>query len=805
MKIPYSWLAELVEQIPSPAQLAEILTMLGFEVEEIASPGEAIKDVVIGKILQKDPHPDADKLSFCQVTDGETTYPIVCGASNMVAGDHVALARLGTVLPGDFKIEKRKIRGVESQGMMCSTRELGLDDEHGGIMILDRNTPLGKPLVDVLGLNDVIFDLNVTPNRPDALCAIGIAREIAAYCKTQLKRPDASPLPADCAPEFSPSVTLQAEDLCPRYTALRINSVQISPSPDWLKNRLEACGVRSVNNVVDATNLVLLETGQPLHAFDYNKLEENRIVVRQAQPGEHIVCIDGDDRQLSEEMLVIADAAVPVAAAGVMGGLESEVDNATIDILLESAYFSPPSIRRTSKKLQLSSDASYRFERGVDLEGVIPAAWRCARLIRELAGGKIAGQMTVADTTKPEMLDVLRGRTIGLSLDYAARLLGKKIEPDHIAGILIGLSFKVESQDTESIQVRVPSFRNDVRRPADLVEEIARCTGYGEFAPTLPKAPVKAPEPMEVDRKFITQLRQFLISSGLDEAVTYSFIDKEALTLFPTGGADLEHDTVTIQNAIVSNEATMRTSVLASLMVAARRNFAHGNQDFGLFEIARSYAVLDGAKTETKVLAGLIMGNPHSGWRNTRKEQDFFELKGMIETILQIGGYRGYRSTDPPACLHPKRGCQIQAGKDCVGYYGELNPPLVEHYDLKGRILVFELDLKVLSDQFRASSVQYKPFSTFPAMKRDMALLIPKDVAVDHIEKIIRRESGNLLEEVVLFDYYSGKQVQPGYVSGAFRLTFRSPEGTLKEEVVDQAFANVLSQLQKKLQVQLRS
>ena len=805
MKVSYSWLSEFVENIPAPKELSHILTMLGFEVEEVSSPGEAIKDVVVGKILEKGPHPDADKLSFCQVTDGENTYDIVCGASNMAAGDHIALARLGTVLPGDFKIERRKIRGIESFGMMCSSRELQLSDEHSGIMILDRNTQLGTPLIDVLGINDTVFELNITPNRPDALCAIGIAREIAAHCGSKLKLPDTSSLPADTEPDYIPGVELVDDDLCPRYTALVIKGVKIGPSPEWLKKRLEACGVRSVNNVVDSTNLVLLEWGQPLHAFDLNKLQEKRIVVRRALPGEHLVCIDGSDRKLLDDMLVIADAENPVAAAGVMGGKDSEVDEATVDILLESAYFNPPSIRRTSKKLQLSTDASYRFERGVDLECVIPASYRCARLIKDLAGGTICGTMKIADTKKKEYLDKLQGRLIELKLGYSARLLGKVITPEEMEKILSGLGFSVENKEDDRLIVRVPSFRNDVKRPCDLVEEIARCAGYGTFAPTLPKAPVKAPEPMELDRHFVSLVRSHLCSSGLDEAVTYSFIDKESLELFPTDGADLVHDAVTKQNPLVSNEDVMRCSILPSLLVCAKRNVAHGNHDFGLYEIARTYKAIDKALTEKKKVSGILIGNPHSGWRNNKKEQEFFDLKGIVETLLQISGYRGYRIMDPPSCLHPKRGAAIMAGNTPLGYFGELNPLLAEKYELRGRVLVFELDIKALSDQYKVTSAQYKPFSSYPAVKRDLALLLPVAVSVDHVEKIIRRECGTLLEDTTVFDYYSGKQVQAGFVSAAFRLTFRSFDGTLKEDIVDQTFEKVLNQLKNKLGVQIRS
>ena len=504
-------------------------------------------------------------------------------------------------------------------------------------------------------------------------------------------------------------------------------------------------------------------------------------------------------------MLVIADAKMPVAVAGVMGGKDSEVDDQTVDILLESAYFNPPSIRRTSKKLQLSSDASYRFERGVDLEGVIPASYRCARLIKEFAGGKICGKMKIADTKKKEYLDKLQGRLIELRLEYSNRLLGKKIPPEQMETIFAGLQFSVENKDDDRLIVRVPSFRNDVRRPADLVEEIARCSGYSAFAPTLPNAPVKAPEPMEMDRQFVSLIRSHLCDSGLDEAVTYSFIDKESLELFPSNGADLSHASVTIQNALVSSEETMRSSILPSLLACSKHNAAHGNHDFGLYEIARSYKAIDNVLQEKKMVAGILTGNPHGNWRNNKKEYDFFDLKGIVEGLLQISGYKGYRTTEPPSCLHPKRGATIMVGNIPLGYYGELNPLLSDKYELRGRVLVFELDGKVLSNQFVSTSSQYKVFSSYPAVKRDLALLIPATVTVDHVEKIIRRESGALLEDTVVFDYYSGKQVQEGFVSVAFRLIFRSSEGTLKEEIVDQTFEKVLNQLKNKLGVQIRS
>lgn len=805
MKLPYSWLNELVADLPSPERVAEILTMRGFEVEELSSPGKEIKEVITAKILSMKPHPNADKLTVCQVSDGTKDYSIVCGAKNMKAGDCVALARVGVTLPGNFTIEERKLRGEKSEGMLCSTREMGLGDDQSGIMILPEDTPSGERLIDQLGLNEVVFEINVTPNRPDALCAVGIARELAAAFGASVALPDTSPLPADVEPDYIPSIALEDEDLCPRYTGLVLRDVTIGPSPEWLKNRLESCGIRSINNVVDCTNLVLLELGQPLHAFDLKALREERIVVRRAKEGECIRTIDGDNRMLDGDMLAICDANHPVAVAGVMGGLETEVGEKSADILLESAFFHPPSIRRTSKKLALSSEASYRFERGVDLETVIPASNRCARLMVELAGAKIVGKMGVADTKNTQHLQRLRERSLTLQFEYCDRLLGQKIPPETIDAIFNSLQLQVVERNGESITVRIPSFRQDIARQADLVEEVARCYGYNEFAPTLMIAPVKAPEPQVVDRKLIAQLRHYLVDEGLYETVTYSFTGSDGLKAFPLNNADLSHPSVTVQNPININEATMRTSLFPSLLQAVRRNMARGNSDFGLFEIARHYVAQNDQLNEKRVLSLAMVGNSHNTWRNQISELDFFDVKGIAESMLRIAGIRRYRFVNGHECLHPKRGVTIQAGKTSIGFFGELHPSLVETYELSGRVLILELDLMALTDAFRAYQAAYRSFSAFPPVKRDLALLVPQGVQSGKVEDIIRQESGELLEDLLLFDYYRGKQVVEGRVSAGFRLTLRSQQETLNEEKVESLVETILNRLKKELDVTLRS
>ena len=805
MKLPYSWIAELVEGVPSPNALGDELTLRGFEVEEMASPGDAIRDVVVAKLLATEPHPDADKLTLCKVTDGAEIHEIVCGAKNMKAGDCIALARVGTVLPGNFKIEKRKIRGQKSAGMMCSKRELGLGDDHAGIMILPPDAPLGTALIDYLKLNDVVYDFGVTPNRPDVLSAVGMAREAAAAFKLSLKMPDASPLPADVDAEYKPSIMLEAEELCPRYSGLVMRGVKIGPSPDWLKARLEACGVRSINTVVDATNLVLLELGQPLHAFDLKKLRGEKIVVRRAKPGETIVTLDEEERKLNEDMLVIADAEHPVAVAGVMGGFDSEVSATSTDLLIESAYFHPPSVRRTSKQLGLSTEASYRFERGVDFDMVVPAAWRCAHLIAELAGGKIVGEMTVADTANDELLAPLRERTLSLKFAYCDKLLGKPIDPAEIETIFESLNLKKENRDAQQITVRIPTYRKDIERQADLVEEAARCHGYNNFAPALPLAPVKTPEPQEIDRQLVQKLKEYLNGAGLDEAVTYSFTNEAYLEPFPSADVSLENDACTILNAINSNECTMRTSMVPSLLQSVKRNVSHGNTDFGLFEIARTYTPHDGHVHEKKTIAGAIVGSLAGDWRNRKTEFDFFDLKGLIEGLLGTAKLTRYRLIPGPNCLHPHRGVWVQAGKAPFGYFGELHPSLAEKDDLTGRVCVFEFELAPMAQAFRKPLAPYKPFSIYPAVERDLAFLLPDGVTAQAVEKVVQQQGGDLLESVALFDHYRGKQVAQGFASVAFRLRFRSPSETLKEEVVDGACKLILDELQKKLNVQLRS
>lgn len=805
MKLPYSWLAQLVDGLPDPETTGETLTMLGFEVEEIVSPGAEINDVVVAKLLETEPHPDADKLTLCKVNDGETVHHIVCGARNMKAGDCVALARVGTVLPGDFKIEKRKIRGQTSKGMLCSTRELGLGDDHDGIMILPGDAPVGERLVDYLNLNEAIFDLGITPNRSDALSAVGLAREAAAAFDKPLAMPETAAMPADSEPDYAPRVDLDDETLCPRYTALVIKNVKIGPSPDWLKTRLEACGVRSINTVVDATNLVLLELGQPLHAFDLKKLAEGRIVVRRAKAGETIKTIDDETRTLSDDMLVIADAKAPVAVAGVMGGADSEVSDDTTDILLESAYFHPPSVRKTSKALGLSSEASYRFERGVDFETVIPAAWRCARLIAELAGGTIAGEMTVADAEDDSLIEPLRERSLALSLDYCDRLLGKALDRDEIESIFNRLNLTVSERSDTEITVRIPSYRKDIQRQADLIEELARCHGYNSFEPVMPLAPLKAPERQPIARDLVRRIRDYLNCNGLDEALTYSFTDARALKPFPNGGVNEEAPACAILNPINSQEGVMRSSMLPSLLQSAQRNAAHGNADFGLFELARVYRPGGDRVDEARTLAGVIVGSPARDWRNGKREFDFFDLKGLLQGLLGLAGLSRFRTLDGPECLHPHRGVAIQAGKTPFGYYGELHPAIADDYGLQGRVCVFEMELEPLGRAYDKSLPQFKPYSAFPAIRRDLAFLLPDGVSAETIEKTVRKHGGGHLEDVALFDYYRGKQVAEGCSSVAFRLTFRSSEGTLKDDDVDAACQSILNTLQSECNVRLRS
>lgn len=581
MIVTYNWLKEFVDFEMSPDELAHRLTMAGLEVDSMDFIGEGLDSVVTARLVSVDKHPDADKLTVCQVDYGQDTVQVVCGATNHKAGDVVALATVGTVLPGDFKIKKSKIRGMESFGMLCSEKELGLAQDSDGIMILSPDCEPGQPVFEVLGLKDVRYELGLTPNRPDCLSVLGVAREVSAMCGRSLNV-NLPPLSeGDESTRALTSVTIEDAEYCPRYAARLIRGVKVGPSPDWLVRKLESVGQRSVNNVVDVTNFILMELGHPLHAFDYQRLAEGRIVVKRAASKEQFTTLDSVSRSLEKSDLVICDGQGAVALAGVMGGENSEVVAETVDILLESAYFNPLAIRRTSKRLSLRSEASHRFERGADIAMVPVALDKAAALIVQVAGGVVCKGM-IDEFPRP-----LAERKVTLAVQRVNEILGLKLGMDDIQAHLLSIGLEVqpvEEKDIDRLVVTIPSFRPDLERDIDLVEEVARLNGYDNIPVTMPAGRMLCHLPPQHLRE-VKRLRDVMVAAGFNETVNYSFVAPEAWDRLELSDDDPRREPVKILNPLTEDQSVMRTSLVPSLLECVTRNVAYQNSDLHLFEL----------------------------------------------------------------------------------------------------------------------------------------------------------------------------------------------------------------------------
>jgi len=800
MKVPYSWLKELVPCDLPVEELAERLTMQGASVEGIEYLGRGLEDVRVGHILSCEKHPHADRLTFCRVTDGEKEYEIVCGATNHKTGDKVALALPGTRLPGleGKPLKKAKIRGVESFGMMCSESELGLSEEHSGIMILPEDATVGRPFIEAAGLDDYLIDFEITANRGDCLSVLGIAREMAAVLGEKVRVPEWRIHPGEQRdPEFS--IETWDEDLCPRYCARIIEGIQLGPSPTWMKRRLEACGIRSINNVVDISNYVLLEFGHPLHTFDLDKLQGRKIIVRRAKPGELMLTIDEAKRTLDENILVIADAERPVALAGVMGGAESEITENTVNLLIESAFFDPVSIRKTSKKLGLTTEASYRFERGTDWKGLVWACDRCTRLIQELAGGTVIGEMI--DVQAKQDAYRLEERSVRLRVSRVNLLLGLTLNQSETASILKRLAFRCKEKETDVLLVDIPTYRNDVTREIDLIEEIARVYGYNRIETVLPKTEGRSAQKAWRD-SFAERVRAKMISLGFLDSCNSAFIGPQHLDRMRIPEDDGLRQAVEILNPLSKDESLMRTSLLPSLLEALGRNARRLNPRAALFEIARIYIprLSDPLRCEKRVLSGGAYGPQGEGWLDCKEIYDFFDIKGAVEEVLtlaRVGDYR-FEPVEVPF-LQPGRSAQILIGDRRIGILGEIHPQVAEAFSLRQRTAVFELDLHELKRESAATERRFEQLSIYPPVGRDLSLVAEGTVPVADVQQVIEQAAGKLLQTCFLSDVFTGGRIPAGKRSLTFRLIFRSPERTLKEEEVNKLQERILRTVEKRL------
>jgi len=799
MEISYNWLKEYVDFDLTPEQLAEKLTMAGLEIEGARYLGEGLDGVIVARLDSVKPHPDADKLTVCDVYTGSETLPVVCGAKNHKEGDKVALAMVGARLPGGLKIKKAALRGVTSYGMLCSEKELGISTESAGIMILPHDAEIGRDMLGAAGLDDWVLEVNVTPNRPDCLSMVGVAREVAAITRSELKLPDTAVNETGEAIRGMVGIEIEDTELCPRYAARVIKGVKVGQSPFWMRMRLSALGVRSINSVVDVTNYVMLELGHPLHAFDYSLVKGNRIIVRSAAAGEMFTTLDEMERELEDGMLLICDEERPIALAGVMGGMNSEVTDDTADLLLEAAYFDPPCVRRTSKKVGLHTEASHRFERGADPEGLIRALDRAAKLIEEISGGKVA--TGVADEypkriTMPE----IRVRT-----GYVNRLLGADLDTREVEDILGRLQIDIKDVSGDAMTCTAPTFRPDLAREADYVEEVARLFGYGRIKSEMPYTGA-ATTGADPARKAAARVRGLMKDMGYNEVINYSFINPDDMGRLMLEEDDPRLTMIRLMNPLTEEQSVMRTMLLPSLLMNLAWNFSRGVREMKLFEISKVFlSEGPGLPDEPMRVGGLAVGGRTGElWDGPGGSVDFYDVKGSVEAVLEALGVTD--ATFSPAeepFLHPGKSAALKLGGKAAGYVGQVHPDIMAGYDLPVDGYVFELDLRemvVTGETVRS----YRPLPKYPAIERDLALILPEETPSSSVFKTVESLKLDLLEDMHVFDQYVGKPIPEGKKSLAYTLKYRSPERTLTDEEANAVHQIVVSAVKERLGAELR-
>jgi len=794
MLVSFNWLKDFVDIDLSPGELGKILTMAGLELEGLEPVGEPISNIVVGKILAIEPHPGADRLSVCKVDSGSEKLSVVCGATNMKEGDKVPLALPGAMLPGG-SIKKTKIRGVESTGMLLAEDELGLTDDHSGIMILNRDLPQGADLYDCLPLEDWVLDLSITPNRPDWASVLGIAREVAAITKKQLKVPEIEFQEKGPPIEELCSLDIKDDQGCPRYSAGIIRGVKIGPSPFWMRYRLHLCGIRSINNIVDVTNYILLELGQPLHSFDLQRVRDHKIIVRRAEQGERFTTLDGETRTLGSETLMICDGKRAVALAGIMGGLNSEIFEGTEDVLLESAFFDPVTIRRGSKRLGLSTEASYRFERGTDIDGVITAQKRALSLMEALAGGEIARGI-LDNYPSP-----YRPEPIPLRVERTNRILGTKISCQDMQGYLQDLGMTVEKADEDELKVFPPSFRVDVSREADLIEEVARLEGYENIPVTYPS--IRPNDEKELPELVLRdRIRGIMKGAGFSEIITYSFISPESADILEAAEDSELRSFVKIINPLTVDQSVMRTSLVPGMLSTVRTNVFHDEKSLRLFEWGKIFIGRKGEPQplEKTMLAAVISGAvKEKTWYDNERLSDYYDIKGAAEALLEDLGiedvsfrrqarFPGYDENDSAA---------ICSGDKVIGKIGKVSYNALKAYEIeKEPVLLFEIDIPALME-YMPDKVTFRPFARFPAVYRDLSIIVGREVEGAAILDIIRNAGKTLVESVKIFDVYQGKNLDPSKKALAFRVCYRSERGTLDGSEVNSLHEKIIEEIRK--------
>lgn len=803
MKFTCNWLKQYVDCDLAPAELADRLTMLGLEVDSVEELFADLAGVKVAKVVSVKRHPNADKLSLCEVEAGDTTSRVVCGAPNVKKGMLTAIALPGAVLPSGLKIKSSKIRGEVSEGMLCSEKDLGISDENVGIMSLPATAESGASLADTLELRDTLIEVDLTPNRPDCASVLGIAREAGGVVGRKITQPVKGKLPKLTGKKLPFSVEVRDKAACPRYCARLLTNVTIGPSPWWLRKRLLAVGQRPINNVVDVTNFVMLEYGQPLHAFDFKRLSGGKIVVRKAAAGETMVTLDGAEQTLDPEMLVICDAKKPVALAGVMGGENSEVTEQTTEILLESAYFDPIGIRRTARETKLATDSSYRFERGVDPEGVPRALERAVQLIKEVAGAKPApgGVDACGAIAGPAPITLRVGRT--------ADLLGMEFTAETIGAALSSIDIGVETVDADTLKVQPPAFRVDLEREIDLVEEVARLTGYNTIPATLPTVPTSFPE-KDAGRDLRKKLAATMVSLGFYEAINYSFVTEKHSDMLGLAPDHPARTAVHLLNPLAEDQSIMRTMLLPGLLENLRHNVNHQEGDVRLFEIGKTFH--PGGKTqpdEKHVLAAVVSGRRRPGapvLHYGEAKADIYDVKGTAELILREMRLPQV-TLEPDAAavpyVEPGALVSLAANGSQVGRLGKLGRKCLKAFGIKQDVFFLHLDLDALG-RLEAAPKIFKPLPKFPSVKWDIAFLLSDEVGGGDILKAIAEHGEPLEEGIEIFDVYRGKNIEPGMKSVGVTITYRAADRTLDDETVGRAHQKIIDLIVSRFNAQLR-
>jgi phenylalanyl-tRNA synthetase beta chain len=802
MRVSFNWLKDYVPINLDPEGLANLLTMSGSEVDNIVKTGDELNGIVVSQIVSIAPHPNADKLSLCTVDAGSGTYSIVCGASNIKPGDKAPLALEGTRLPNGITIKTTKIRDQLSQGMLCSETELALGSDKSGIMILPPDMKVGQPLTSSLGLEDSILEISLTPNRPDCLSIIGIAREIAALTRKAVQLP--STHLTETGPEISQltSVTIEDQDLCPRYTARIISGVTVGPSPFWLRKRLESCGMRSINNVVDVTNYLLLEMGQPLHAFDLELLDQKKIVVKRSTPGNSFTLLDGSESTLPEDALMIYDGSKPIALAGIMGGLNTEVSAQTKTILLESAYFNPSAILRTSKTMGLRTESSQRFEKGVDPQGVTVALNRAAQLIAEFSGGEVSQGYI---DNYPTPLSPLPA--INLSARGTNTILGTSFTKDEIKQNLKDLTFAVNDIDEDRISATPPSFRVDISESIDLIEEVARLSGYDKISATLPPTTNHLPQKHK-NLLLEERAKDSLIQQGYHEIITYSFISPADLNCLSLPDQDYRQRTLKILNPLSEDQSIMRTTLIPGLLTTMKKNINQQNLNLKLFEAGTVFIVQEKGKLpqENKMLSALATGLlQEEAWNTEKRDVDFYDLKGCLENLLKelhITDYSFSPCSDNPF-LHPIKALNLMINQEKAGILGETHPQLLDDFQLPQKAYLFEISLPHLRSKF-SEHRKFHALSKFPPVSRDIALVLDETIPAQRVYDTIHKFNNKFIEEIKIFDYYKGDSIPKDKKSLAYRITYRAYDHTLTDKEVNALHEELINTLYHELGAEIR-